>query len=79
MAELIPVRQAHIHGGYGGTCYHVKSVEPISAEAAMTFQRNAGYHPAGYGFHSFQTWETLEVGSHERIFVAKWSRSNSCD
>lgn len=53
--------------------WEVQSSLPISESQAQQFQREQGYHPAGYGFFSFYT-----AGQPGRYY-ARWHCQASCD
>ena len=44
-------------------------VGEISEDEAMEFQREAGFHPHGYGFYGFNCTNG----------ISKWDCSNSCE
>jgi len=48
---------------------YFRYVGDITEDGAMKLQTQAGYHPAGYGFHGFACVNG----------IARWVCSNSCD
>lgn len=55
--------------------FKASSAELITEDHALRAQREAGYHPAGYGFYKFRTGKDPVSG----LYVATWHCQASCD
>jgi len=64
--------------GHGGNIHwKIHTNSPIDPLNAQELQKNAGYHPAGYGLFDFRC--TKMVSGTEITYVSTWKCQNSCD